>query len=322
LTLFSLLTLSNLIAYEKQFFKPKQGEMQQFNRTMVALDLSLMDEKLLRYVAFIAPLIDIHKIYFLHAIPDFTAPENVDVEFQKLFAPEYPVDEKVRDKIASEVQEVFDGSAIADMGIEVVEGKPYDQLLHWAEVKEIDLLVVGHKNVSEGSGITPRRVARHSDCNLLFVPDESEPALRHVTVPVDFSENSRRALEAALLFKQRRPESSIQCVYVVDLPPADYYIRPFQETGYRRILMESAQNAYRDFISESGFDPTLLKEAEFIPNEYSNIAQHLSEYTDQHPTDLVIMGAQGHSALERFIFGSVTEKFLERCKDKPILVVR
>lgn len=296
--------------------------MKQFNRTMVALDLSLMDEKLLRYVAFIAPLIDIHKIYFLHAIPDFTAPKNVDVEFQKLFAPEYPVDEKVRDKIAAEVQEAFNGSAVADMGIEVVEGKPYEKLLHWTEVKEIDLLVVGHKNISDGSGITPRRVARRSECNLLFVPDESEPALRQVVVPIDFSQNSRRALEVALQIKRQLPDTTVRCVYVVDLPPADYYIRPFQDTGYRRILLESAQKAYRDFLEENGFSEEQLEEAEFIPNEYSNIAGHLSDYVEQHPADLVIMGAQGHTALERFIFGSVTEKFLEKCKNKPVLVVR
>mgnify|MGYP006312775791 FL=1 len=119
---------------------------------MAALDLSAMDQQLLAYLSEVGPLIGTQKVYFLHAIPDFTAPENVDVEFHKLFNPEYPIDEKIRDKIAADVQDSFDGLPGLEFAIEVVEGKPYEQLLHWARIKEVDLVVVGNKKVSEGSG--------------------------------------------------------------------------------------------------------------------------------------------------------------------------
>ena len=296
--------------------------MVSFDRAMLALDLSGMDEAILRYVASIAPVLDIRKIYLIHAIPDFSAPENVDVEFHKLFNPEYPVDEKIRDKISLDAEEVFDSLPGIDLSVEVVEGKPYEKLIHWTEVKEIDLLVVGHKAVSEGSGITPRRVARKTGCNVLFVPPESRGGIRRMMVPVDFSENSLRGLQCALEMKERLGDLHLQCVYVVDMPPADYYMRPFDNTGYRRVLLDSARNAYRHFLEEHHLDGKEVGEAEFLPNEYSNIAAHLSEYASDNEVDLVVMGAQGHSAFEHFIYGSVTERFVERCKDRPVLIVR
>ncbi len=296
--------------------------MNNFDRTMVALDLSSMDEKLICYSAKIGELLGVKKVYFLHAIPDFTMPRNADVEFQKLFSPEQPVDERVHQKIEAKVRKVFDGKSSPDQSIEVVEGKPYDRLLHWAEIKEIDLLVVGHKKESEGSGITPKRVARRSPCNLLFVPPENLENIQRILVPVDFSDNSARALQAALAMKNEIPEIAVQCIYIVDLPPADYYIRPFDNTGFQRLLLESAQEAYRDFLSEAGVDSAKLEEAAFIPNEYSNIAAHLEEYARQHQADLIVMGAKGHSGIENFIFGSITEKLVERSKEKPVLIVR
>lgn len=296
--------------------------MNHFDRTMVALDLSTMDENLICYVARIAEALQIKKIYFLHAIPDFTMPRNADVEFQKLFAPEQPVDERVHQRIEEEVRKIFDGKADVEQSIEVVEGKPYDRLLHWAEIKDIDLLVVGHKKKSEGSGITPKRVARRSPCNLLFVPPENLGEIRRILVPVDFSDNSGRALQTALAMKEQSPGIAVQCIYVVDLPPADYYIRPFDNTGFQRLLLESAGEAYREFLSENKVDPARLEEAAFVPNEYSNIAAHIEEYARQRETDLIIMGAKGHSGLENFIFGSITEKLVERSKGKPVLIVR
>lgn len=296
--------------------------MNNFDRTMVALDLSSMDEKLICYVAKISELLGIKKVYFLHAIPDFTMPRNADLEFQKLFSPEQPIDERVYQKIEKKVKRISEENNFPEQSIEVVEGKPYDRLLHWAEIKEIDLLVVGHKKNSEGSGITPKRVARRSPCNLLFVPSENLEYVRRILVPIDFSDNSARALLTALAMKRKRPETEVQCLYVVDLPPADYYIRPFDNTGFQRLLLDSAREAYQDFLSETKVDPAKLEEAAFIPNEFSNIAAHIEEYARQNKADLIVMGAKGHSGIENFIFGSITEKLVERSKEKPVLIVR
>ena len=128
--------------------------MQIFSRVLLALDLSEMDQRLMKYVAGHSRIFGMEKFYFVHIMENFIMPRNVDVQFQKLFAPEHPIDEKVRDKLLLDIKQAFGGLPQAEYSVEVIEGKPYEKLIHWTKVKEIDLLVAGKKAISEGSGIT------------------------------------------------------------------------------------------------------------------------------------------------------------------------
>ncbi len=295
--------------------------MQKFRRILVALDLSSMDQHLLQYLAAQEEMLGIEKAYFVHIMPDFAVPENVEVEFQKLFAPEYPVDEKVQDKIGFDIQETFGENTALEYSINVIEGKPYEKLLHWVEVKEADLLVVGKKEVSEGSGVTAKRVARNSKCSTLFIPAGPPLNVTNIIVPMDFSAHSLHALQAAKALQARNDEATIQGLYIVDLPPEEYYSRSKPGKGYRGILMESAQTAYDSFIREHNIDEEGLK-MNFVENTRGDIAAHIQQFALEKEGSLIIMGARGHSPFETFLFGSVTEKLAERIKGVPLLIVR
>ncbi len=291
-----------------------------FRRILVALDLSEMDREVLRYVADMHAAWGTEKIYFVHIMPDFTVPKNADVEFHKLFSSEYPVDEKVRDKLALDVQEFFDKAKGVDLMVEVIEGKPYEKLLHWIKVKEIDLLVVGHKQQSEGSGITPRRVARRAKCSILFV-SEAAAMPNNIVVPIDFSDNSLRALQFAVQLNHMLPDTKVEALHVVETPPEKYYMRTAPTSGFRAILTESAKKAYDKMLKANNLSEEEI-ETKFLEDDYVNIATRISDFVEENGTDLVIIGAQGHTAFENFLYGSVTERVVEQCKKKPILVIR
>ncbi len=291
----------------------------QFKRVMVALDLSAMDEQLIRFTAALSRVLGIERVYFVHIMKNFDLPGNLDIEFQKLFAPEYPVDEKVRDKLALEVQEVFGEAPGVDMSVEVIEGNPYEKLIHWTKVKEIDLLVVGHKQNSNGSGITARRVARKAECHVLFAPEQAPREIRRIIAPIDFSENAVRALQASLAL--RRQAAELQALYVIDMPPGDYYMQPHQDAGFRKMLAESAQAAYRKFLEQYELPEDPIQPV-FLENNFVNVAAHIDEYARENAADLIVLGAQGHTALENFLYGSITESLVERCREIPILIIR
>ncbi len=292
-----------------------------FERILVGLDLSDADKNILQATAALIPALGAKTVYFFHVMPDFSMPADVEVEFHKLFAPEYPVDEKIRDKIARDVAEYFGEAPGVALHIEVVEGRPFQKLMHWIAVKEIDLLVVGQKQQQEGSGIVARRVARQSNCHVLFVPTEVQPDLHKILVPVDFSEASAGALRVAVALAATRKNTDLQVLYVVDMPPADYYMRTFDSDGFREVLRQSAKTAFANFIKTQEFERDTFQQV-IVDNQYSNVALHIAEYAGNTGAGLIVIGAQGHSALENFIFGSVTEKVLAHQTGKAILVVR
>ena len=296
--------------------------MSQFERAMAALDLSDMDEAVLRFLGLLAPVLQVDKAYFIHVIPDFSVPEHVDLEFQQLFDPESPIDERVEGRIQETIRQYLGEKPGMDLAVKVVEGKPYERLIHWAAVKHVDLVVVGHKVFSEGSGITPKRVARRVESNVLFVPYNPPETLKKVVVPIDFSDNALRALRLVMEWAQRMPDLEIKLLYIVDMPPADYYIKPYGEKGYRALLLDSARQTYADFAEKHGFSDVSGLEPIFIPNDFNSVAAHLDEWIKDNGADLVVMGAQGHSAFENLIYGSVTERFVQRSTKSPILIIR
>jgi len=290
-------------------------------RAIVAMDLSQTDQYLLQIIKQVQQPLGIETAYFLHVMPDFTVPENVDVEFQKMFAPDQPVDEKVSERLQNSIQKELGDLKGFETFVDVREGKPYQKLVHWIDVKEADLLILGNKTNSGGSGVTARRVARRAESNILLVPDVDVKDIKSILVPVDFSENSARAIRTALKMAPLSSGIAINLLYVIDMPPAEYYVGASRDAGLRGLLKESAREAFQRFMKEFDLDEHRFK-VHFVENEYSNVAAHINEFDKEQNTDMLIMGAQGHSALERFIFGSVTERLVELEKTHPILVVR
>lgn len=296
--------------------------MENLRRALLALDLSKTDKTILQYLATNGNLFQIEKGYILHIMPDFSTPKQLDVAFQKLFAPEYPIDEKVKDKLSLDAQEIMGERPAFPFEVEVREGKPYEKLLHWIKIKEIQLLVAGKKALSEGSGITAKRVARNAHCNILFIPEGTPPLIEQIVVPIDFSENSLKALKQALSFKARRDDITVKAIYIVDLPPPDYYSRSLPGTGYRGILMESAKNAFQDFIAENKINADAF-EMIYLENTRNGVSRQIQTFIAQESANtLTIIGAKGHSPFETFLFGSVTEKMVSTTMHSPILIIR
>lgn len=292
-----------------------------FSRILAGLDLSSTDASILQYIAQFYKFWNTQSLYCVHIMSDFAAPTNEQIAFQKQFDPENPVDERVRDVITKAVQPHFTASDQFSIHIEVIEGKPYEKLLHWTDIKNIDLLVTGHKMATEGSGINARRVARQAKCHLLFVPTALPSTTKHILVPTDFSENALRALQAAIYLSHRLEDVRITVLHVVDLPSDMYYMRSQPERGFTAMLLDTARTTFDKMVETHGFQKENLQ-LELVENYYQNVAAHLTEFADAQEVDLIIQGANGHSAFENFLYGSVTERLVEKYRVKPILIVR
>jgi len=287
---------------------------------LIGSDLSEMDQQLMQTARLLAPVVQTEKIYLLHVMPDFTVPKEAGTEFHKRFAPDEPVDEKIKRGLEKAALDIF-GTVIEDIIVNVREGKPYQKLLHWMEVKNATMLLLGHKSKGQGSGITARRVARSVAADVLFVPEHTRKTIERIVVPIDFSENSARAVKSALHWKRHHPATDIDLVYFIDMPPSDYYVGAARDAGLRAVLKDSAQNAYQRFMAEFELDEREVQ-MHFVDNAYSNVALHIDEFAKEKSADLIVIGAQGHSAFERFLFGSVTEKLVDENREQLMWVVR
>lgn len=293
----------------------------QFQRILIASDLTLMDQNLLSFFKQISQLSTVQKVYLIHIIPNFAQPKNKELAYHQSFTTGYPVDEKARDILAERILD-YSQQGDPEFSIEVLEGNIYKKLLHLVEVKEIDLLIMGRKKVKNGSGIIPRRIARKINSHVLFVPETVSDEITDIVVPIDFSANSADALRTAIRFKQSSPTPVlINAVHVVQLLPTDYYFGLEYNQVYREGVIKQSQEAFAQFLEKHQIPEQQIK-SEVIVNDAQNVALQVKAYLDQSQPDLVVLGATGHTIWESLVFGSVTERLVEIVDDYPLLIVR
>lgn len=291
--------------------------MNAFKKVMVAMDLTKTDDAILEYANFLLKKLGATKVYCIHIEPDFEVPQEIRDKYGSEFEME-SLDEKMRHRMEEIVKHHVKYRTDIDFEYEVLEGSPFEKLVHWAKVKDAELLIVGKKKVSEGSGIVAKKVARQTNSSVLFVPHGAEAKITKILVPIDFSEHSAKAINTAI---ELADGAKVVAINVFDIPTVNYYYIGQNYGQFTALILENAQNAYDIFIEKYSIDKSKI-EAVFEENIYLSPAKHINEYARKNDIDMLVMGAKGHSALEVFFYGSVTESLLTYNEDLPLLVIR
>ena len=135
---------------------------------------------------------------------------------------------------------------------------------------------------------------------------------KKIVVPIDFSDESRRALDRALEMTFHPSD-----VYVVHVAP---------ELG--SMALEVVWEPLDDHLRRQRIEATFLEE--FSDSKYNNVNFHVSfgdpgqqiaEYAEKLGAGVVVMPSHGHTGLRRLLLGSVAERVL-RLATCPVLVLK
>lgn len=295
--------------------------MYKFNKLMIALDLSSMDKAILKYAGKMCDIIEPQKVYFINIQPNL----DLDDEAKSLLMGDdkMPMDEYVMDTLKEEVAENFSSSASFETEYEVVEGNPSNELLRWVKMKDADLTIMGRKKDLSNGGSTPQQVASKVLSSVLIVPEEvSEFGLDHIFVPVDFSEDSKRALEEAFEIKEDAGSPiKITTTNVYELPLG------YEKSGktadqFGEILERNAIKKFHKFKEQFGKNAESIKASFKKVKEGSSIAETINNEAHQAGANLIVMGAKGRTLATQLFLGSVCHKLIRHDSDIPLLIVK
>ncbi len=290
--------------------------MKQYKKWLVGLDYSLIDKAVIEYTAFLAGILKPEKIYFFNVQKDFDIPDSVKAKFPEL---RRPIDEKLTAMMKEDVENNFNKHEHFDIEYKVVEGNPFDELLKWSRVKNVDLFIAGRKKELKGSGVLPQRIARKAPTSVLFVPEKPVFRIQEIFVPVDFSDNSKIALEKGISLAKVDDSSSVHVHHVYHLPYS--YGKTRLERDYSQILREEAAIQYNELISKINIDGVHVNPA-FHYDSQDRVAEVIIENLQKKNADILIVGCKGKSAALSFLMGSITEKIIRLEDSIPVLVVK
>jgi nucleotide-binding universal stress UspA family protein len=197
--------------------------------------------------------------------------------------------------------------------------------------KRDGLLVVGSKGLDALDrftlGSVSTKLIQHAACPVLVVKDEAVP-LRRMTLATDGSAGSDEALQFVLTrFHSNRSSGKgthvpihVNVVHVIPPRPlapitigstiswVEQREAKIKDKGLK-ILEQSVRQ-----LTEAGFtaEPVCL---------FGNRAEEIIKMAAKQGADLIVMGAQGLGAVDRFLLGSVSTRVVEQA-DCSVLVVR
>lgn len=197
--------------------------------------------------------------------------------------------------------------------------------------KRDGLLVVGSQGLDALDrftlGSVSTKLVQYATCPVLVVKSAAVP-LRRIALATDGSESSAKALE--FVVSTFRPDRStgtggrapihVSVIHVIarrplapitigsTIPWVEYRERKVNETG-RKLLEQSVQK-----LVEAGFTAEPLCQS-------GNPAERIMKGATKHHADLIVMGAKGLAAVDRFLLGSVSTRVVQHAKGS-VLVVR
>ncbi|MCH6234061.1 universal stress protein [Cognataquiflexum rubidum] len=288
--------------------------MENFEKAMVGMDLTEMDDILISKMGVLSEILGIKKLYFIHVSKNLALPDEIREKFPDLVA---PADEAIEAEIMTIIkQNQFPENVEIEVFAE--EGNPMTTFLRWAKLKDVDLIIMGRKITLKGSGSLAKTMAQKAPCSVLFLPERIEMKVpKRILLPMDFSEHTNMTIN----FAQKAAEQFDAEIFALHLyeVPTGYHKTGKSFEEFAKIMEENARKDFDKFVKKHQHPEF---DCLFILSNKGEPGQLIIEKAKEKGMDLILMGSRGRTASAAALLGSVAEKLVEVNNEIPMLIFK
>ena len=285
--------------------------MKPIKKILVGLDLSTLDQSLIKYSSFFADMIGVEKVYFVHNIKRYEISELLEKEIEGI-----DLEEVITEELREKIDQHFTASIEWDI---LISDDPYTESLMSYIVNKysIDLLILGNKNNESGSGILAFKLLRTIRCQFLWIPSNFKPKMDKIWVGTDFSNTSKKCFEFTN-YLESKGSMNVQAVHVYSLP---IHFSPYVNNSKIEPKMDSyVDKKFDSFLKKVDYSGTL--QSFKILGREANVASKLKKEAYKNEVDLLVVADKGSNTFSNLTLGSVTEDLFNRDLRIPLLVVK
>lgn len=279
---------------------------------LVGLDLSKMDEALIRFLAVAKGYYPLAHFTFLHNIKltelpaDYKTPDKLA-----------EISERIKKRVGEMIETA--GSFQERYSVEVTaENFSETAFLHVTKKIRTNLVILGNKQNFSGGGGLPQKLIRMWQIATLLVPETFNPRPAKIVQAIDFSRYTPviQKVSKQILAHNQFGINKADAVYVSKVA-LQFFPGP-SEAEIERIIKNDTVERRKRWKKEYPHEEELT----VLPTTKKSIASRLSEYVKETGADLVIMGVLGASSLTGLFLGSVSNEFISQETNACILLVK
>ncbi|MFZ5775735.1 MAG: universal stress protein [Thermodesulfobacteriota bacterium] len=141
--------------------------------------------------------------------------------------------------------------------------------------------------------------------------------IKHIMVPVDFSENSQKILRSAAGFAAKFG-ARLSVVFVVQSfdDYSGFFVPHMSILEFEEDMIKSASDKMKGFVAETLSGATSCSPAILS----GDVVEQINDFARKQGVDLIIMGTHGYKGLEKILFGSVAEQVVKTAPC-PVLTI-
>ena len=291
--------------------------MFKFDKILVCLDLTDMDESLINYSNYIVEILKPKSLTFIHVMDTYEIPEELSDSFS---GSHRPLNEIILEEIQEKVDAIYRHADSLKPSITLESGITTEKIVQFARKNKTDLALMGKKIGFAGEGGVVKHIIGLIPSSVLLISETTPHNISRIMVRTNFAKPSYAAYHMATLISEKTA-ANVEFHHVYKIP---YNYFPEQSTQALQKLKKQLdpymEKQYSKFIRKFNLPKG-------IPFEYSvdlkgDEAQSLYNYAIKNRIDLLLTGTRLKSQLANVIMDSTSEKLASVEKNIPVLIVK
>lgn len=140
--------------------------------------------------------------------------------------------------------------------------------------------------------------------------------MKKIIVPIDFSQHSEYALEAASILAKKN-NSQILALHMLEISDSMLINSDNEQHAKVVFFLKLAEQKFETFLNKD-----YLNGVEVVPIvKHFKVFSEVSNVAKEHSADLIVMGSHGTSGFSEIFVGSNTEKVV-RHSEIPVLIIK
>ena len=279
---------------------------------LVAVDLTEMDETVIRYAHFLKTQLNINTVNFVHNIKVY----DVDGPLQALLDGK-DIKTIIHKNLTKKITKVFKDETSYTLTI-LEHNSTEFSLKNWAEVNNIKTIVTGFKKEESGTAAMSQKLIRIFDGNVLLVPVDARLAWNRVLIPTDLSAPFQLILKKLKILTEFSETMKIRFLKSFSIPSLFF---PFIDDG--KAIEQSHKHIEKQYL-EAKKKYSIDEDYEFVARyqDDHSVVDIIRKENENFNADLIIMTAKGASKIPSIFIGSTINEIINTCPFQAIYILK